>query len=81
MVVIERPSLEQLCIEHLSDTTTYDQLKINTADAMRLKMHKNFKEVLSSCQFPSLTYNLPKLSLANSQCFHALPKTHKKLQI
>ena len=79
MVVMETSSLEQLCIEHLSDTTTYEKLKRNKTNAIHLKINKNLKEVLTRCQFPpGLIYNLQTPSSARSQRFYALPKTHKK---
>ena len=52
MVVMRESQLHQLCLDHLNDTTTYEQLKTDPANATRIKITKNLDRSLTDCYFP-----------------------------
>ena len=70
--------LEELCLEHLGDTTTYEKLKKDPSDALRLKVNKTLKGILTKHDI-STTFinNLQTPTTARTQHFYGLPKTHK----
>ena len=79
MVVMRDSQLRQLCLEHLNDTTTYEQLKNDPTNTIRINVNKNFNRILTDRHFPkALIRNLQTPSTAKTQHFYALPKTHKK---
>ena len=68
----------ELCLEHLGNTTTYEKLKKDPSDALRLKVNKTLKGILTKHDF-STTFinNLQTPTTARTQHFYGLPKTHK----
>ena len=78
MVVMKASHLKELCLEHLGDTTTYEKLKKDPSDALRLKVNKTLKGILTKHDF-STTFinNLQTPTTARTQHFYGLPKTHK----
>ena len=80
MVVMKTNELQQLCLDHLNDSTTYERLKKNPTNTIRLKINKTINDILTQRNFPpNLIYNLQTPSSARTQRFYALPKTHKKI--
>ena len=79
MVVMRTSHLQQLCLEHLNDTTTYEKLKKDPINSIRVMVNKNLERILTDRSFPSsLVHNLQTPSTARTQLFYALPKTHKQ---
>ena len=78
MVVMKASHLKELCLEHLGDTTTYEKLKKDPSDALRLKVNKTLKGILTKHDF-STTFinNLQTPPTARTQHFYGLPKTYK----
>ena len=80
MVVMKTNELQQLCLDHLNDSTTYERLKKNPTNTIRLKINKTINDILTQRNFPpNLIYNLQTPSSARTQRFYALPKTHKNI--
>ena len=79
MVVMRESQLRQLCLDHLNDTTTYEQLKNDPTNTIRINVNKNFNRIFTDRPFPkAMIRNLQTPSTAKMQHFYALPKTHKK---
>ena len=79
MVVMRTSQLQKLCLEHLGDTTTYEKLKKDPTNSIRITINKNLERILTARGFStSLIRNLQTPSTAKTQHFYALPKTHKK---
>ena len=79
LVVMKTSTLHQICLDHLSDSTTYTRLENNATKSIRLQVNKTLEEILSNRGFPpSIINNLKTPSTARTQRFYALPKTHKK---
>ena len=57
MVVMKALHLEELCLEHLEDTATYDKLKKDLSDALRLKVNKTLKDILTKHDFSTTFIN------------------------
>ena len=76
MVVMKALHLEKLRLEHRRDTTTYEKLKKDPSDALRLKVNKTWKHILTKHDF-STTFinNLQTPITARRQHFYGLPKT------
>ena len=66
-----------VCLEHLGDTTTYEKLKKDPSDALRLKVNKTLKDILTKHDFTTFINNLQTPTTARTQHFYGLPKTHK----
>ena len=78
-VIMKTSELDRLCREHLNDRSTYEKLKRNPSNDIRLKINKSVSNILTSRNFPpNLINNLQTPSSARTQRFYALPKTHKK---
>ena len=70
--------LDKLCLEHLGDTTTYEKLKKDPSDALRHKVNKPLKDILTKHDFSTTSINnLQTPTTARTQHFYGLPKTHK----
>ena len=79
LVVMEESHLKRLCMEHLSDTSTYQNLKTNPTNYTRLKVDKTLDTIFAKRGFSnSLRSRLKTPPSAKTQRFYALPKTHKK---
>ena len=79
MVIMHTDELQRLCLDHHNDSTTYERLKKDPTNNIRLKINKSLDEILTRCNFPrNLIYNLQTPTSARTQRFYALPKTHKK---
>ena len=77
MVIMRTSKLEELCMEHLSDTNTYEKLKKDPTNNIRIRINKTLERILNNRNFPaSLVANLRMPSSAKVQHFYALPKTH-----
>ena len=80
MVVMKASHMEQLCLDHLSDTTTYVKLARDPTNSLRIKVNKTLKNILTARGFPStFINNLQTPTTARTQRFYALPKTHKEV--
>ena len=78
LVVLSTSHIQRLCLEHLSDTTTYKKLKKDPTSNTRKKINTTVRQILSRCNFPdNLIRRLETPSTARTQQFYALPKTHK----
>ena len=74
MAVMKASHLEELCLKHLGDTTTYEKLKKDPSDALQLKVNKTLKDILTRHDF-STTFinNLQSPTTARTQHFYGLP--------
>lgn len=80
MVVMKASDLKRLCLDHLNDSNTYEQLSKDPTNTLRVRVNKDLSRILSHRQFPQrLITNLKTPSNAKVQHFYALPKTHKKV--
>ncbi len=80
MVVMRTSQLQALCLEHLNDSTTYQRLKTNPTNEIRIKVNKSVNRILTARGFAkSLVFNLQAPSSCRTQRFYALPKTHKQV--
>ena len=71
--------MDRLCIEHLSDTTTYELLTRNPTNSIRIKINTALKHILTERGFSkALISQLQTPTMARTQVFYALPKTHKE---
>ena len=80
LVVMKELHLRKLCMEHLSDSTTYKQLTKDPTNEIRLMVNKTLKGVLSRSEVPETVISrlTTNPSAARTQQFYALPKTHKE---
>ena len=78
LVVMKTSRLQELCLDHLSDQTTYKKLDKNSTDTIRKRVNTILRKILTRCEFPeSLINRLETPTTARTQQFYALPKTHK----
>ena len=78
MVVMRENDMLALVNQHLTDRSTYEPLRTDPTDALRLKINKTLDEILRKHEIPeTVTRKLMTPPSAKTQRFYALPKTHK----
>ncbi|XP_065180434.1 uncharacterized protein LOC135810995 [Sycon ciliatum] len=79
MVIMKAEDMQELCREHLADSTTYCKLQKDPTPTLRLTINKALEKILRSRDFPKIIIRrLNTPPCARTQRFYALPKTHKK---
>ena len=78
VVMRENDMLALINNQHLTDRSTYEPLRTDPTDALRLKINKTLDEILRKHEIPeTVTRKLMTPPSAKTQRFYALPKTHK----
>ena len=78
MVVMRENDMLALINQHLTERSTYEPLRTDPTDALRLKINKMLDEILRKHEIPeTVTRNLMTPPSAKTQQCYALPKTHK----
>ena len=75
IVVTSSSTLMKLCMEHLNDQSTYEELRKDPTNSIRVKINKTLDTILTKCDFPSCLIDQLKTSTTvRTQTFYALPK-------